>query len=518
MKQAEVGETEVGPANSYITAHARCFQVDALERDALEVLRLIRSIKNSFTPINKTPPEILSLIPDYYTKVDGHDKHKHLITLTHVCRGWRDVFTSYSLLWTQLDCMDVDKTRAYIQRSKSSPLEIALEGNLKGDRFTNEAVDLITPHLHRVESLTVVGAPSNVLGKFRIRMPLLKKLHIDTSHGDPELDDTLFNGDLSSLHELTLRGVALHSSWKHPGNLQVLYLESDIPIYDTTQTLDLLESAPHLHTVFIGGWVSPSSRAPPGRIVHLSRLKTFSISTSSQQSFLLPHINIPAGALLVSTLTYRAGKCPLLDYLPERSPNFENLSHITKIRLRLGPEKMQAQLCGPSGALRLIMKREGIIPSKLDHMILNSLSPSIRSTTEVLEVSEYTSRDPARIEESSIYQTLYSMKGLQKFSLEKCDHRPFIRALDPRKTPSNIVLCPNMKQLVLSLVPDYIINVQDTINMVKNRGLAGANPLSITLVGEGPELELSKELVELRNHAAHLEYKTVGSQPRRDAS
>ena len=48
-------------------AYTSGFQVDALERDTFEVLRLVRSIKNSLASINKTPPEILSLIPDRTT-------------------------------------------------------------------------------------------------------------------------------------------------------------------------------------------------------------------------------------------------------------------------------------------------------------------------------------------------------------------------------------------------------------------------------------------------------------------
>ena len=480
--------------------------MDDLEQDAFEVLRLIRSIKNSFAPINKTPPEILSLIPGYCTKMDGHDKHKHLMTtLTHVCRGWRDVFTSRPLLWTQLDCMDVDKTRAYIQRSKSSPLEITLERSPNGKGFTNEALDLIIPHLHRVESLTVVGIFSGFSGKFRIRMPLLKKLRIINRFLPKLDDDALFNGDLSSLHELTLLGVVMHPSWKHPGNLQVLHLESGSHTYETTQILDLLESAPHLHTVSIRGQVSPSSRAPPGRIVHLSRLKSFCISTSSPQSFLLPHINIPAGASLESILSYGGGECPLLDYLPERSPNLENLSHITKIRLRLGLEKVQARLSGPSGKLRVTIDYSGSDFYSLDLMILNSLSPSILSTTLVLEVSEYTRFGSGRVEECPIFQTIYSMKGLQKLALDRCDYRTFIRALDPSKTPSNIVLCPNMKELVINFALRYADDLQNTISMVKNRVLRGAKLSSITLLGAGPDPGLSLE--EVMDHVDHFEYK-----------
>ena len=35
------------------------------ERDALDVLRLVRSVKSTFAPINRIPPEVLSLTPGY---------------------------------------------------------------------------------------------------------------------------------------------------------------------------------------------------------------------------------------------------------------------------------------------------------------------------------------------------------------------------------------------------------------------------------------------------------------------
>ena len=58
--------------------------MNALEQDALEVLSLVRSVKNSFAPVTRIPPEILSDIPDYY---DEDDVDQDLITLTHVCRS-----------------------------------------------------------------------------------------------------------------------------------------------------------------------------------------------------------------------------------------------------------------------------------------------------------------------------------------------------------------------------------------------------------------------------------------------
>ena len=84
-------------------------------RDALEVLSLVQSTKNPFTPINQIPPEVLLLIPDYLVEDDADQV---LITLTHVCPGWRAIFISRLSLWSCLDYRNIDKTHTYTERSK----------------------------------------------------------------------------------------------------------------------------------------------------------------------------------------------------------------------------------------------------------------------------------------------------------------------------------------------------------------------------------------------------------------
>ena len=47
------------------------------------------------------------------------------------------------------------------------------------------------------------------------------------------------------------------------------------------------------------------------------------------------------------------GESPLLDYLPVKSHNFSNLSHITAVNLQLGADQKYVQLSGPSGSSRV---------------------------------------------------------------------------------------------------------------------------------------------------------------------
>ena len=199
-------------------------------------------MKNSLAPINRIPPEVLSLIPDNFDE-DGSDKT--LIALTHVCHGWRDTFISRSSLWTRLDFADIDKTRTYIQRSQSSPLAF----HFFNYKVIDDAFALVIPHVRRLKSLTIraLRRPS-VLEHLRCRAPLLEELDIHFLC-DLVLEDTLFDGDLSSLRELRLSEVI--APWKNLANLRVIHLRSTCPSYGTTQILDLFESAPLLHTAWL---------------------------------------------------------------------------------------------------------------------------------------------------------------------------------------------------------------------------------------------------------------------------
>ena len=65
---------------------------------------MTQSIKNALAPISQVPPEVISLISDYY------ETKQELISLTHVRRSWREIFISRVSLWTSLDCADLNKT------------------------------------------------------------------------------------------------------------------------------------------------------------------------------------------------------------------------------------------------------------------------------------------------------------------------------------------------------------------------------------------------------------------------
>jgi len=287
--------------------------MDVLERDASEVPILIRSVKNSFAPINQIPPEVLSLIPDHWD-YDGTDQD--LITLTHVCRTWRTIFTSRPSLWSYLECRDVDKTRVYIERSKVSPLEVYIEDS-PDDPYIKYAVLLMTQLINRLKCLTISAeGVSHLFDHFACRAPLLKTLAITFSDlPPPALSNTFLDGDFSSLDELRLDGIITHLAWKSLSNLTTFEL-SRIPAssVSVTQLLNLFGSAPLLRVITLEDSLPASSDAPPARILSLTYLKELKIDAHQPHLILLNNLSIPTGASLVLEFDFDGNASLLLDY------------------------------------------------------------------------------------------------------------------------------------------------------------------------------------------------------------
>ena len=408
--------------------------------------------------------------------------------------------------------MNIDKTRTYIQRSRSSPLKL----NLEFDEDINDSFPLMIPHVHRLKSLTIRTYPlPSVLDNFRFRTPLLEKLDIQINTIDEVIPDSaLFDGDLPSLRNLRLSGFFTHFPWKNLANLQAVRLEHSFRPYQTTQILDLFDSAPLLRAVFLRYPMPDSSDAPPGRMVTLRHLKLFIIDAVPPQSTLLRHLQIPIGASLISEFCFHGQECPLLDYIPETPPNLNNLSHITTIHLFLSSGSKCVRLSGPSGSLQVYASPvccEAPFSYAIDCHILQSFGPTMLSKIQRLIVSAHLPHQKW-VGECPIFQTLSSMNNLRTLALVNCDTLPFILALDPKQNLSNPVLCSNMEELVLH-ISSYDFSFKPIVNMAKNRASRGAKLSSIVIVSPASLWSSWKGIPELSDHITHLEHRDGNHTP-----
>ena len=483
--------------------------MDRLEQDALKVLRLVRSVKNSFAPISRIPPELLFLVTRY---LDNDRTDKALIALTHVCRGWREVLTTFSSLWTRLDCANVEKTRVYLKRSKYSPLEVILR-KYGVSRYRTDAFQLVIPHISRAGSLTLTGGGSLfqiLTTHFSCPIPLLRNLDIDLVLATfPVLNCTLFNGDLSSLCKLRLSGVDPHLPWKNMSKLTSFALQR-VPgnKISVTQLLDLFENATFLSEIKLGS-APNSSDAPPERVVPLPHLKSLTILTDLQRSStLLNHLSIPPGAFLLLGFDLPGDESLLRTLLPKTSDNLQNISCITSVYLDFVDENFVIRLNGPSGKLRLCGYRDlwtGTTPMIPDRVLLQSLDNFALSKTQELGIAMYESVALRRGDTFAPHHILGAMGDLRTLSLNRCNNLPFILTLDPDQSPSKAVLCPKLESLVLYVKEQWLFHLSELVTMAKARTLEGVKLQSIMLISRD-ELALEREVSELREYVTRVEY------------
>ena len=282
-----------------------------------------------------------------------------------------------------------------------------------------------------------------------------------------------------------------------------------------TQILDFFESHPFLQRIELENPTPDSSDAPPGRIMPLRHLKTLDLNTYSSFPTLVNHLHIPTGASVMLSGSTTSKMFSPLDHLPDKSPNFENLSHITMVNVHFASGVKAVRFGGPSGNLRLECDLEEwriVSPATVDHQILRPIGPPRLPSIQRLAVSEYFHHPKAGVEECPIFQTLSSLDTLRTLVLSNCNNLTFILALNPDKNKSALVPCSHLEELVL-FIPEHSHSKYDgdLVDMTRSRDSRGAKLSSIMIIGP---LEPMEEVVsKLEEHVAHVEYKYSRSPP-----
>ena len=103
---------------------------DKITESLAEAIRLTSIAKNEDTPIFRLPSEIFIRICELACPPMAHRSAFDLITLTHVCRRWRDVLISYPIVWSHI-YVRYDSSgplvTTMLQRSRGVPLTVNIE-------------------------------------------------------------------------------------------------------------------------------------------------------------------------------------------------------------------------------------------------------------------------------------------------------------------------------------------------------------------------------------------------------
>jgi len=431
-----------------------------------------------------------------------HRRDEDVIALTHVCRAWREIFTSCSSLWTEFYCRDEDKTRVYLKRSKSSL--ISLWTNKEHDISPYDPLLQVIPlATGRLKSLCVNGSPEN-LPDITIHLthpaPFLEHLSIDggcesSPESSPTLATSLFDGDLSSLRELWLQSVRTELPWRNMVNLTSFTLCNVPPGEVSVQhLLDFFENAPRLCQINLD--TPTTSGVQEGRLVSLTYLKKMRISGDVGPSILLNHLLVPVGAKL---LTRKNVPGPLFEgHLPRSLDNLRNFSDFTKIHLGIDSWCPHVRFSGSNGQVHMFSLTP---PGNPTCLVFEYLARFNTSKTERLRIDR--GYPPSS---DLIYRALLPMKDLRALTLYRCRNpNLFIHALDPGADPSGIVVCPKLEEFVL--VPGFaeeIRDIESLVGMVAARASRGAKLKSVRIHTNGRAARWF-DASELEKRVLHVE-------------
>jgi hypothetical protein len=417
------------------------------------------------------------------------------------------VFISRSSLWTDLDCQDEDKTRVYLERSKSLPVNLWLHTEHRLPPY-HPFFETVPRAIGRLRSLSIeVVRPKHLQGITDLLShpaPLLEKLsicggHHNSPHRDPVLTPALLDGDLSSLRSLCLQSVRTELPWRNMVHLTSFKLYSTSPGQVTIgQVLDFFEGAPRLRKILFYS-ATPTSGAQNGRLVSLACLEWMEITDGGSASLFLDHLLIPAGADL--TIEVDLPSPPIKDHSPRFLDNLRDFPDFTAIELCNGGGDPHIQFSGPNRRVRIIPSTSRVDKTCL---MLESLGQFDTSKVERLEIDSGNSpsSDP-------LYRALLPMERIRNLTLRQCTSPyVFVHALHPNKSSSGAVVCPKLEELVIMLEwgnDDDIVDMRSIIEVVAARASGGAKLKSIRIVGDIDKPAWT-DVLELKKHVTHVEF------------
>ena len=256
-------------------------QVSQLYQDTLTAFTTVCEWRNSFTPINRMPLDILSLIPTYLTS------RKDRFRASFVCRHWRRTLLQCAELWSELFLSKRsvrDDVEVLLKRAKCSALDVHIS----------------------------IRIPVNVMVLLSSRTAQLRHLHLSyNTWEDVQSFSKVNSGPLPLLHTLEIFTAnsdipedsgAVIPLFRNAVNLEVFRLHSDselqpflshfvfpnLTLFDfsvglleslhASQLLDFLETSSMLRTVHmkIDGDISFEG-VPQERVVILPNVEYFDL-------------------------------------------------------------------------------------------------------------------------------------------------------------------------------------------------------------------------------------------------
>ena len=188
-------------------------------------------------------------------------QHRNVISMSRVCKSWREAVISYPLLWNTIYDDSETVTRMCLERSGSSPLTLVLSDF---DTWSSNTRRLVGTHAGRFETLSLIGSQPCGLQEISKSLsscgkPLLRELTLWSAasfdHARFGLYESLLSPTLATetpnlrkIHFSSFPLIPQPCALRHLTNAELFGLGATF----TNAVLDLLANNPRLERVAIG--------------------------------------------------------------------------------------------------------------------------------------------------------------------------------------------------------------------------------------------------------------------------
>ena len=496
----------------------------------------IREWKNSFTPINRIPLDVLSLIPTHLPSL------RDRLVSTFVCRLWRRTFIQRAELWSELSLPD-DETfvKTLLERSKGSGLDITIEN---GDPVG--AIVLLSPHTERMKHLNLRRCDWPGIQKFsRVNsgpLPLLQSLviHLRTEPVPESLDRTP-PSSLLLINAVNLRSLNIQSFSRlspflthfiFPNLVSFNLIAMPSEKFQVSQLLDFLEASPALQIVHMFILADTSFESiPQKRLVLLPNVEKFILLTShggccyeiaahiscpSARRTSLTHKNAPDHSIPAAMFPIPVSWDKIVHQYTRSSVEEVALEidngRVTTCKLIFwSPDEIAVELCcrvvirtrsqGIDGLGPLLVEVNKEVFTQATRAIQNY--PQLKNIKRLRISQSRSFPHPANVlhiqnEVGRLFKTLGPLEGLM---LELCDMRPYLDPFiePPEPEDSGIresVVFPPIQELVISH-PLFLSDEQFTaaiVGLAKSQHARGIPFESVTIYAYNMSTDVEEEL------------------------
>ena len=416
-------------------------QVNALEKQARDVLREVVILRNSLRPVNRLPPEVLASCVSLVSDADPTST----LPLTHVCQYWRNSITSSPRIWASIATRWKRLTPLCLERAGAVPL--AVNVTMSDIEDDEDFLEQLTPHTSRIGTLRLIGYPTietlaNDLPGF-FDSPMLDLTFLELEQTEEPVN--IFPSDeatvppvfrnVSKVKSLSLTRTPIFPPLFSLAFLKELKLTAYANPFDFGTFSRFLRANPNVENLVLNvQFIEDTIDAAPARQkVSLPHLRSLSITCSkaADSKGLLSRMSLPRGVHIEIESLFLDQSVELSSFLPSPlTPIKELLCPITTINIQKHPRVFH--FIGNSSTFTFRSQHTSDLSSSTDWMLLPTAA--VREFFVDFHPSYYT--------DAGMLKAMEHLPALETLVISKMTSA----ALPPALT-AEPVLCPALKTI-----------------------------------------------------------------------